>query len=99
MSSGSRADGADDAPEIGPPKEQSAGIAGVLASFRHSARAGLSRTVPALFRVNQPDGFDCPGCAWPESNRPHRIEFCENGAKAVAEETTGDRAGREFFAR
>ncbi|HMQ26765.1 MAG TPA: FdhF/YdeP family oxidoreductase, partial [Acidimicrobiales bacterium] len=54
----------------------------------------------ALLKVNQADGFDCPGCAWPEggpSERSH-AEFCENGMKAVAEEATTRRIGREFFA-
>jgi molybdopterin-dependent oxidoreductase alpha subunit len=94
-----RADGSDDSPKAGRPKDRSAGIPGVLSSLKHSARAGLSRTLPALLKVNQPDGFDCPGCAWPESNKPHRAEFCENGAKAVAEEATKKRATPEFFAR
>jgi molybdopterin-dependent oxidoreductase alpha subunit len=94
-----RADGSDDSPQTGTPKERSAGIPGVISALRYSAKAGLSRTLPALFRVNQPDGFDCPGCAWPESDRPHRAEFCENGAKAVAEEATKKQATREFFAR
>ncbi len=96
---GADADGSDDNPKIGAPKQHSAGIPGVISSLRFSARAGLSRTLPGLFRVNQPDGFDCPGCAWPESDRPHRAEFCENGAKAVAEEATRDRITGEFFAR
>jgi molybdopterin-dependent oxidoreductase alpha subunit len=52
----------------------------------------------ALARVNQADGFDCPGCAWPEPEHRGRIEFCENGAKAVAAEATGKRVGPEFFA-
>ena len=52
----------------------------------------------SLTYVNQPDGFDCPGCAWPEPKSPGRLEFCENGAKAVAFEATGKRAGPEFFA-
>ncbi len=91
-------DGSDDEPRIGAPKRGSAGVAGVVSSLRFAARAGLSRTVPGLFRVNQPDGFDCPGCAWPESGKPHRAEFCENGAKAVAEEATGVRATPAFFA-
>lgn len=94
---GSRADGADDSARIGTPKVRAAGIPGVLASLRHAGRAGFSRTLPALFRLNQPDGFDCPGCAWPEPDKPHRAEFCENGAKAVAEEATRDRITREFF--
>lgn len=37
----------------------------------------------ALFQVNQPDGFDCPGCAWPDPKHTSSFEFCENGAKAV----------------
>ncbi|MCK7593488.1 FdhF/YdeP family oxidoreductase [Pseudomarimonas salicorniae] len=52
----------------------------------------------ALKRVNQPDGFDCPGCAWPDPKHTSSFEFCENGAKAVAWEATGKRAGPEFFA-
>ena len=52
----------------------------------------------ALFRVNQPDGFDCPGCAWPEpEGHAARMEFCENGAKAVAAETTTKRVDAAFF--
>ena len=96
---GQEYDGSDDDPRIGEPKGSSAGVAGVVSSLKFAARAGLSRTLPGLFRVNQPDGFDCPGCAWPESNKPHRAEFCENGAKAVAEEATKDRIGGEFFSR
>ena len=44
------------------------------------------------------DGFDCPGCAWPEPDKPHAAEFCENGAKAVAEEATLRRVTPDFFA-
>ena len=49
--------------------------------------------------MNQPDGFDCPGCAWPDRNPHSTFEFCENGAKAVAEEATKRVVTREFFAR
>ncbi len=58
---------------------------------------GVRRSVETLLRVNQKDGFDCPGCAWPEEDRRHIAEFCENGAKAVAEEATLRRIGPEFF--
>ncbi|GGJ17237.1 formate dehydrogenase subunit alpha [Neoroseomonas lacus] len=51
-----------------------------------------------LLRVNQPDGFDCPGCAWPDPKHTSSFEFCENGAKAVAWEATGHRCTPEFFA-
>ncbi|WP_315126884.1 FdhF/YdeP family oxidoreductase [Comamonas antarctica] len=52
-----------------------------------------------LLSANQPGGFDCPGCAWPDRNHASSFEFCENGAKAVAAEATARRAGPEFFAR
>jgi len=51
-----------------------------------------------LLRTNQPAGFDCPGCAWPDRNVHSTFEFCENGVKAVANEATSKRVTREFFA-
>ncbi|MEM6313715.1 MAG: molybdopterin-dependent oxidoreductase, partial [Planctomycetota bacterium] len=61
----------------------------------------LVRGSLSLLRVNQPDGFDCPGCAWPEPPGGHTsaFEFCENGAKAVAWEATGKRVTADFFAK
>ncbi|ANN68115.1 FdhF/YdeP family oxidoreductase [Bordetella bronchialis] len=53
----------------------------------------------ALLRQNQPDGFDCPGCAWPDRTPTSTFEFCENGVKAVAAEATARRATPAFFAR
>ncbi|TYK45838.1 FdhF/YdeP family oxidoreductase [Actinomadura decatromicini] len=82
------------------PKEWAAGVPGVTAALRQSYdQMGVRRTALALLRVNQKRGFDCPGCAWPEGERRHVAEFCENGAKAVAEEATTRRITREFFAR
>lgn len=52
----------------------------------------------ALLRNNQPDGFDCPGCAWPDPKHTSTFEFCENGAKAVTWEATRKRANPEVFA-
>jgi formate dehydrogenase major subunit len=52
----------------------------------------------ALLSMNQPDGFDCPGCAWPDPRHTSSFEFCENGAKAVTWELTKHRVTREFFA-
>src|ERR1700738_1759616 len=49
----------------------------------------------ALLSMNQPDGFDCPGCAWPDPKHTSSFEFCENGAKAVACELTSRRVTRE----
>ena len=52
----------------------------------------------SLLSMNQPDGFDCPGCAWPDPRHTSSFEFCENGAKAVAFELTKRRVTREYFA-
>ncbi len=51
-----------------------------------------------MLRTNQSDGFDCPGCAWPDRNPNSTFEFCENGVKAVAAEATSKRVTRAFFA-
>ncbi len=51
-----------------------------------------------LLRTNQPTGFDCPGCAWPDRNPHSTFEFCENGVKAVANEATTKRVTADFFA-
>ncbi len=51
-----------------------------------------------LLRNNQPDGFDCPGCAWPDPKHTSAFEFCENGAKAVSWEATKKRATPAVFA-
>ena len=52
-----------------------------------------------LLSANQPEGFDCPGCAWPDPKHTSSFEFCENGAKAVAWEATSKRAAPEVFER
>ncbi|WUI02350.1 FdhF/YdeP family oxidoreductase [Spirillospora sp. NBC_00431] len=81
------------------PKEWAAGVPGITAALRQSYdQMGVKRTALTLLRVNQKQGFDCPGCAWPEGDHRHTFEFCENGAKAVAEEATTRRITREFFA-
>ena len=51
-----------------------------------------------MLQVNQPDGFDCPGCAWPDPREGSSFEFCENGAKAVSWEATNKRVTPAFFA-
>ena len=83
------------------PKRTAAGLPGVTHALSAGlAQMGVRRTALTLLRVNQPTGFDCPGCAWPEpapGARSH-TEFCENGAKAVAEEATLRRITPEFFA-
>lgn len=59
----------------------------------------VTRGAKALLRTNQNEGFDCPGCAWPDRNPNSTFEFCENGVKAVAAEATAKRVTNEFFAR
>src|SRR5689334_6858007 len=85
---------------VSKPKEWAAGVPGVTAALKQSYdQMGVRRTALTLLRVNQKRGFDCPGCAWPEGDHRHVAEFCENGAKAVAEEATTRRVERDFFAR
>jgi molybdopterin-dependent oxidoreductase alpha subunit len=83
------------------PSGKPAGGAGALVStLRHLAKEeALVKGGRALAVINQTHGFDCPGCAWPEPHHRSFAEFCENGAKAVAAEATGKRAGPAFFAR
>ncbi|MCM3883269.1 molybdopterin-dependent oxidoreductase [Frankia sp. R82] len=86
---------------VSEPKQWAAGVPGVGHALAQSlSRMGTRRSVRTLRLVNQDHGFDCPGCAWPEPPPGERsaAEFCENGAKAVAEEATRARVTREFFA-
>ena len=84
---------------IGHPKTYGVGVPGVVRALTMStAQMGVKRTVLTLTQVNQKEGFDCPGCAWPDPSHRHVAEFCENGAKAVAEEATLRRVTRDFFA-
>ncbi|MFI8099979.1 FdhF/YdeP family oxidoreductase [Streptomyces sp. NPDC086023] len=88
-----------DAPQVAPPQHAAAGLPAIGHTLRIAqAQMGLARTARTLLKVNQKDGFDCPGCAWPEGDRRHTAEFCENGAKAVAEEATLRRVTPDFFA-
>jgi molybdopterin-dependent oxidoreductase alpha subunit len=80
--------------------EAAGGFPALRSALEHiGRRAGLARGVRALAALNQLHGFDCPGCAWPDAARRSAVEFCENGAKAVAHETTRARVDAAFFAR
>ena len=84
---------------VAPPKNVAVGVPAVLHALQISQQQmGVLRSARTLLRVNQKHGYDCPGCAWPETDRRHVAEFCENGAKAVAEEATLRRVEPEFFA-
>ncbi|HXU00743.1 MAG TPA: molybdopterin-dependent oxidoreductase, partial [Polyangia bacterium] len=78
------------------------GVGALTATVAHVAHGpGLVRGTRGLLKMNQPDGFDCPGCAWPEPAAGERslVEFCENGAKALAWEADRARADAAFFAQ
>ncbi|MEW2085603.1 FdhF/YdeP family oxidoreductase [Streptomyces sp. NPDC005283] len=88
-----------DAPQVAAPHPAAAGLPAIGHTLRIAQQQmGVRRTAQTLLKVNQKDGFDCPGCAWPEGDKRHMAEFCENGAKAVAEEATLRRVTPDFFA-
>lgn len=77
-----------------------AGGWGALKATANAIRTQMEnvQAVTTLLNTNQPDGFDCPGCAWPDKKHRSTFEFCENGAKAVTWEATSKRVTPEFFA-
>jgi len=82
-------------------KTAAAGVPAVLSSFKMVIQeAGFFRGNKALLRLNQKGGFDCPSCAWPDPDdeRSGIAEYCENGARAVADEATTKRLTASFFA-
>ncbi|MBT2533323.1 FdhF/YdeP family oxidoreductase [Arthrobacter sp. ISL-48] len=82
------------------PKTTAVGLPAVANALKISLeQMGPLRSIQTLLAVNQVDGFDCMGCAWPEHEKRNAAEFCENGAKAVAEEATRRRVTPEFFAK
>ncbi len=88
-------------PKISDAVKSVAGPTAVLMAMKHSlVEMGVIRTAQTLLKLNQKDGFDCPSCAWPDpDDRRALAEFCENGAKAVADEATTKRVTPEFFSK
>ena len=81
-------------------KKTAAGISGVISAGKKViAEAGLFRGFTALQSLNKAGGFDCPSCAWPDPDDERSIfgEYCENGARAVADEATSKKLTAEFF--
>ncbi|MAQ75150.1 MAG: hypothetical protein CL613_02310 [Aquimarina sp.] len=87
--------------KITEPAEYAAGVPAVKVALEHAFKeAGVFRSLTALNKMNQKDGFDCPSCAWPDPEKRSAIaEYCENGAKALAEEATNKHIGKDFFAK
>lgn len=89
----------DRAPKLTERADVAGGPKAVMESFRHARKQmGVFRGAKTLLKLNKADGFDCPGCAWPDPEERAPAEFCENGAKAVADEATVDTMGADFFA-
>ncbi|WP_291910606.1 FdhF/YdeP family oxidoreductase [Chitinophaga sp. CB10] len=87
--------------KLSKPKTVAAGIPAVLSSMKHILEEmNAFRGMQALLKLNQKKGFDCPGCAWPDPDdeRSPIAEYCENGAKAIAEEATTKKLTADFFA-
>lgn len=88
--------------KLSEPKKQAAGLPAVFVATKHIlSEMGPLRGMKALMKLNQKDGYDCPGCAWPDPDdeRSPLGEYCENGAKAIAEEATTKALTAEFFAK
>ncbi|HWJ09943.1 MAG TPA: FdhF/YdeP family oxidoreductase [Nocardioides sp.] len=86
--------------KVSPPKTYAAGVPAVGHALQFSlSQAGPRRTMLSLLSLNQTDGIDCPGCAWPDPKHRHANEYCENGAKHVSDEATTRRVTPEFFAQ
>ncbi|WP_158838244.1 FdhF/YdeP family oxidoreductase [Polaribacter sp. L3A8] len=76
------------------------GVKAIVSALTHiKDEVGISKGIQLLSKLNQKDGFDCPGCAWPDPDekRAFLAEYCENGAKAVAEEATKNKVSPIFF--
>jgi len=89
--------------KISKPLDTTVGMSAVQSSFAEGfSQMDWLKCSKALLNLNQAKGFDCPGCAWPDplpGQRSSIGEYCENGAKAVAEEATEARVTPEFFAQ
>jgi molybdopterin-dependent oxidoreductase alpha subunit len=88
--------------KLSDPKDWAAGVPGVVAALSDVFQeAGPGRGMKALFKMNQKGGFDCSSCAWPDEDghRSPIAAYCENGAKALAEEATKKKLTADFFAK
>ncbi len=81
--------------------KKAAGLGAIKKSIEVGVREmGPVRMLRGWAAINQKGGFDCPSCAWADPDGPrHTAEFCENGAKAMADDATKKTIGREFFAK
>ena len=88
-------------PSKSKPSKSAAGMPAIISTLKHGVtKMGVRGTISNLTKVNKFSGFDCPGCAWPDPDYKRTIaEFCENGAKAIADEATLRRADPDFWSQ
>ncbi|MFT4831602.1 MAG: molybdopterin-dependent oxidoreductase alpha subunit, partial [Psychroserpens sp.] len=86
--------------KLSDPASYAGGPKAVKVTLEHTFKEmGILRALSTLSHMNQKDGFDCPGCAWPDPEKRSKLgEYCENGAKALSEEATTKRVDRSFLA-
>src|SRR5271156_4275294 len=86
---------------VGRASEDAAGVPAIWDTMLYGiGEMGPVRAPEAFLKINQVTGFDCQSCAWPSPDKKRKIfEFCENGAKAVSDESTKNRVTPEFFAK
>ena len=91
----------DVSPKRKAPSKSAAGLPAIISTAKHGlSKMGLIGSLTNFYKVNKFQGFDCPGCAWPDPDGTRTIaEFCENGAKAIADEGTKKRASPEFWSK
>ncbi|MEU7484310.1 FdhF/YdeP family oxidoreductase [Streptomyces sp. NPDC042319] len=93
-------DPTDEGLAVTPPKTWATGAPAVAHALKYAlGQTSPRRTALTLLNINQAKGFDCPGCAWPEpgAKERHKNEYCENGAKHIADEATSRRVTADFF--
>src|SRR5439155_3654545 len=88
-------------PEVKSISKVAGGMTAAITAAKFAfSEMGIVRGTRTLLQLNQKQGVDCPGCAWPEpDDERSRFEFCEEGAKHVADEATTKRITPEFFAK
>jgi molybdopterin-dependent oxidoreductase alpha subunit len=86
---------------IGSASQEAAGIPAIWNTMLYGiGEMGPLRSSEAFVKINQVTGFDCQSCAWPSPDKKRKtFEFCENGAKAVSDESTKKRINPQFFAQ
>jgi molybdopterin-dependent oxidoreductase alpha subunit len=86
--------------QVGERSHEAAGLPAIVKTMAYGvSEMGVTRSVRTYLAINKVDGFDCQSCAWPSPDKRKVAEFCENGAKAVADELTHRRVDPAFFAK